>query len=115
MASTRSVTFSMEMKYNSASAAAVFVQGAGTPQVWVAGELVQEMPLLKGFLAHPLPSSQQTWGPRAQRRPRPRHRHTGCFWAGFKALAELPPLPGRRRPPPTPAPTFLVLPIKTPS
>lgn len=49
MVMTQLVTFSMEMKYNSAGEAIVFVQETGTPQVWVPGEPVKEMPFYKGF------------------------------------------------------------------
>lgn len=39
----------MEIKYNSASEAIVFIQETGTLQVWAAGVPVKEMPFYEGF------------------------------------------------------------------
>lgn len=43
------VTFSMEMKSNSASEAIVFIQESGKAQVWEVGKLKKEMAFYKGF------------------------------------------------------------------
>lgn len=49
MVMTQFVTFSMEMKYNSAREVVAFTQETGTSQVWAAGKPVKEMLFHKGF------------------------------------------------------------------